>query len=123
METVYVARQPIFNRTQKVFAYELLFRSDFSNVYAALDGDQATTKVINNSFLIFGIETLTAGKRAFINFTANSLLNDIPSLLPQELVAVEILEDVFPDEDIVSACKKLKSKGYLIVLDDFIFKL
>ncbi|WP_188398652.1 EAL and HDOD domain-containing protein [Sporomusa sp. GT1] len=121
-ETVYVARQPIFNRTQKVFAYELLFRNDFSNVYAALDGDQATTKVINNSFLIFGIETLTAGKRAFINFTANSLINDIPSLLPQELVAVEILEDVFPDENIVSACKKLKSKGYLIVLDDFIFK-
>lgn len=121
-ETVYVARQPIFTRTQKVFAYELLFRNDFSNVYTALDGDQATTKVINNSFLIFGIETLTAGKRAFINFTANSLINDIPSLLPQELVAVEILEDVFPDADIVSACKKLKSKGYLIVLDDFIFQ-
>ncbi|TWH45873.1 EAL and HDOD domain-containing protein [Sporomusa sp. KB1] len=121
-EEVYVARQPIFNRKQNVVAYELLFRSGFTNAYEALDGDQATTDVINNSFLLLGMETLTGGKRAFVNFTANSIINNIPSLLPPEMIVVEILEDVFPDANIIDACKKLKSKGYLLVLDDFVFQ-
>lgn len=118
---VHVARQPIFDISQNVFAYELLFRSSFANAYDGVDGDQATNGVIANSFLLIGIESLTSGKKAFINFTANSLKNHIPAMLPKELVAVEILEDIIPDEDIISACKELKREGYLIVLDDFVF--
>ena len=70
MET-YVARQPIFDLKENVFAYELLFRKGSQNYYEGMDGDQATTDVIVNSFLNIGIETLTRGKRAFINFTTN----------------------------------------------------
>lgn len=36
-------------------------------------------------------------------------------------MVVEILENVEPDEEIVSACKRLKDLGYLLVLDDFVF--
>lgn len=118
---VHVARQPIFDSNLNVFGYELLFRSNFIDMYDGTDGDQATHDVIANSFLLIGIETMTNGKRAFIDFTANSLNNHIPAMLPKELVAVEILEDVIPDEKIISACKKLKQDGYLLVLDDFVF--
>jgi len=120
---VHVARQPIFDATLNVFGYELLFRSNFINTYDGTDGDQATHSVIANSFMLIGIETLTNGKKAFINFTANSLQKNIPAMLPKEVVAVEILEDVIPTEEIISACKKLKLDGYLLVLDDFVFKL
>jgi len=119
---VHVARQPIFDANFNVFAYELLFRSNFINMYDGTDGDQATHAVIANTFLLIGIETLTNNKRAFINFTTNSLKNNIPAMLPKELIAVEILEDVIPDQDIINACKKLKEKGYVLVLDDFVFK-
>lgn len=118
---VHVARQPIFDRVQNVFGYELLFRSNFINMYDGTNGDQATRSVIMNSFLLIGIETLTNGKIAFINFTANLLKNNIPAMLPKQWVAVEILEDVIPDAEIISACKKLKQDGYLLVLDDFVF--
>ncbi len=119
---VHVARQPIFDSNQNVFGYELLFRSKMISTYDGADGDQATNSVIVNSFLLIGMETLTDGKKAFINFTANSLISNIPSMLPKEIIAVEILEDIIPDDQIISACKKLKQEGYLIVLDDFVFK-
>lgn len=121
IKDVHVARQPIFDTKFNVFAYELLFRSKFIDIYDGIDGDQATHDVIANTFLLIGIETLTNCKRAFINFTANSLRNNIPAMLPKDLVAVEILENVIPDEEIINACKELKAKGYLLVLDDFVF--
>ena len=104
---VHVARQPIFDVNLNVFAYELLFRSSFINSYDGTDGDQATLDVINNSFLLIGIDTLTYGKKAFINFTTNSLKNNIPAMLPKEILGVEILETVIPDKEIIDACKKL----------------
>lgn len=118
---VHVARQPIFDMHLNVFGYELLFRSNFINHYQGTDGDQATHDVIANSFLLIGIETLTHGKRAFINFTANSLKNNIPAMLPPDLVAVEVLENIIPDPEIINACKKLKQAHYLLALDDFVF--
>jgi c-di-GMP-related signal transduction protein len=118
---VFVARQPIFDKERKVVAYELLFRSGKSEGYDNDDGDQATTDVIVNSFLSIGIDVVTGGKKAFINFTGNLLKNKVAQLLPCEVLAVEILETVEPEEDIVKACKELKRKGYTLVLDDFVF--
>jgi EAL and modified HD-GYP domain-containing signal transduction protein len=117
---VFVARQPIFNNRQQVFAYELLFRHGLENYYNGTDGDLATARVITDSFMLFGIEALTGGKPAFINFTANMLKNEIPTIFPPELVGVEILEEIMPDDEILYACQKLKNSRYLLILDDFV---
>lgn len=120
---VFVARQPIFDRRQKIFAYELLFRSNsHEENYNYHDGDRATSAVLSNSFLTIGMQTLTGGKRAFINFTKNLLLQEVASIFPKELVAIEVLENVEPSEEIVAACKRLKDQGYVIVLDDFVLE-
>lgn len=118
----FVARQPIVDRQQKIFGYELLFRKGFDNVFSILDGDQATAGVINTSFSLIGIETLTGGHRAFINFTRNLLEEEIATILPKDQVAIEILENVQPEPKIVEACLSLKNRGYLMVLDDFVFE-
>jgi len=117
-----VARQPIFNRKEKIFAYELLFRKGDDNFCNSVDGDRETADVISNSFLTIGIDILTGGKRGFINFTANLLKNEIAYSLPKEYLAIEILEDVEPDQEIILACTQLKEAGYLLVLDDFVFE-
>lgn len=121
MET-FVARQPIFDRQEKIFAYELLFRRGNRNFYDGLDGDEATADVITNSFLVIGMPSLTRGKRGFINFTANLLKNQIATILPKESLAVEILESVEPEPEIIQACRQLKEAGHLLVLDDFVFE-
>jgi len=117
----FVARQPIFDINENVVAYELLFRTNNEdNKFNNIDGDIATSKVIINSFLLIGIKNLTDGKKAFINFTENLILNDIASLLPKEYVTIEILENVTPSKAIICSCKKLKQEGYTIALDDFV---
>ena len=119
---VFVARQPIFDRQQKVYAYELLFRSGFEqNFFDHSDGDSRTKQVLTNSFLSIGMDTLTNGKKAFINFTRKLLLDQVASFFPKDLMVIEILENVEPDGEIISACKNLKDLGYLLVLDDFVF--
>ena len=60
---IYVARQPIFDQDQNIFAYELLYRRGKVNSSGEnFNGDQATSEVIINSFLLIGIDELTNGK-------------------------------------------------------------
>lgn len=118
---IFVARQPIFNQRQEVYAYELLYRSGINKFYSSLDGDQATSEVITNSFLLIGLETLTRGKIAFINFTKNLLEDEVATLLPKEQIVIEILQDIEPDAKTIQACKKLKEMGYRLALDDFVY--
>lgn len=117
---VFVARQPILDRRGLLFGYELLFREGVDNYFNSVDGDQATGRLISSSFFAMGIEQITGGKKALINFTANLLKNDIATLLPQDSVIIEILETVNPDAEIIEACINLKKAGYLLALDDFV---
>jgi EAL and modified HD-GYP domain-containing signal transduction protein len=116
----FVARQSIFDRNLDVFGYELLFRSGHNNYYDGLDENISTSSVISNSLSVIGMENLTGNKRAFINFPYEMLINGTATTLPKESVVIEILENVYPDRDIISACKKLKQLGYILALDDFV---
>ncbi len=118
----FIARQPILNRKKKVYAYELLFRSDKTNSFPGLDGDYATSSLLSSSFFTVGIERIAGGKKAFINFTGDLLLNDIPTLFPQNAIIVEILETVKPNFEIIEKCKYLRNQGYVLALDDFVFR-
>ena len=121
MET-FIARQPIFDSRQRVFGYELLFRSSLENVFRHPDPDQATSKVLTDAFFLFNTPGLTDGKRAFINLTRETLVKEYMFLVPRELVVVEILETIDPDDEVIAACKKLKQAGYLLAMDDFVYK-
>ena len=113
----FVARQPIFDRDERVFGYELLFRNGTEQAFQG-DIDAAARSTLDSS-LLFGIDTLCDHRRAFINCTREVLLNDMVTLLPPTLAVVEILESIEVDDEIISACQRLRSAGYLIALDDF----
>ncbi|NOQ47529.1 MAG: EAL domain-containing protein [Desulfobulbaceae bacterium] len=118
---IFVARQPIFSRQKKLFAYELLHRGSMKNVFPGTDGDKATSSVLVNTFLSIGLDKLVGPKWAFINFTEQHLLAQTPVQFPPEKVIVEILEHVLPTPEIINGCKQLKENGYILALDDFIF--
>jgi EAL and modified HD-GYP domain-containing signal transduction protein len=113
----FVARQPIFDRTQKVYGYELLFRDGLENSFSA-EPEFASRSTLDSS-LLFGLNTLCDGRLAFVNCTRDTLLKDLITLLPPEQAVVEILETVEPGDRVIAACKRLKAAGYLIALDDF----
>jgi len=113
----FVARQPILDRAQKIFGYELLFRNGIEDYFHA-DPDLAARSTLDSS-LLFGLNTLCHNTRAFVNCTREILLKDLVTLLPPQETVVEVLETVEPEERVVAACKRLKQAGFLIALDDF----
>ena len=129
----FMARQPIFDRDLSVYAYELLFRNN-SNQNAFPDqaegpapsvgdydlADQATSKVLINSYLVTDFEAFSSGKKVFVNFTKHLLLEESPTLFPPKTLVVELLETIDPDEPLLEACRALKKKGYLLALDDYV---
>lgn len=119
---VYVARQPIFKRNRKIYGYELLFRDGVQNVFPDIDGNTATSKLLSNTFFTMGMERVSAGKKAFINFTEDLLLKKYPMMFPRDSVTVEILENVVPEPEVVGACAEIAEKGYEIALDDFVYE-
>lgn len=114
----YVARQPIFDREQNVFGYELLFRDGLENAFTG-DCEEASRATLDQS-LILGFDVLCDGRRAFVNCTRNTLVKKLITLLPCASTVIEILETVPADADVVTACRSLKHAGYMIALDDYI---
>jgi EAL and modified HD-GYP domain-containing signal transduction protein len=120
---IFIGRQPILNSDQKLFAYELLFRSSAQAGAAGVtDGVQATSRLVINTFNNFGVERVLGDKKAFINVSAPLLESDLLELLPADKVVLEILEDVPPTAEAVSRCQALKALGYKFALDDFVYK-
>lgn len=119
---IFVARQPIFNRNREIFAYELLFRDGLRNAYPNVDGDLASYQTLSHSFLNIGLDQLTGGRQAFVNFTQDLLEAQIPTMFPSDRLVIEILETVRPVQNLVAACEKLVEQGYTVVLDDFVLR-
>lgn len=120
MMDVFVARQPIFDRADRLAGYELLYRNTAASVTA--DGaaaDAMCTDTVIHSFLDIGLDELTDGHVAFINCTREFLLGGQVELLPPDKVVVEILETVGADAAVVQACRRLRERGYRMALDDF----
>lgn len=113
----FVARQPVFDRSQKVFGYELLFRNGVEDYFNA-DPEMAARATLDTSLLL-GLSTLCDNRLAFVNCTCDVLFKDLITLLPPSQTVAEILETVVPEERVVAACQRLKAAGYLIALDDF----
>ncbi len=117
----YVARQPIFDRKKKIFAYELLFRNSLDNFMPRVDEDMASSQILSSAYYTIGIDKITSGKRAFINFTQNLLEDMIPLFFPKTTTVVEILENVKPSIKIIDSLRKIRENGHIIAIDDFIF--
>ncbi|WP_100644350.1 EAL and HDOD domain-containing protein [Alteromonas facilis] len=115
----YVARQPIFDREQKVFAYELLFRDSERNCFPEIPADEATSKILTGNHLSLGVEEVSCNKKAFINFHQDTLLYRFPTSLDADLVVIEIVETVKVTKDVVNAVKHIRDLGYKLALDDY----
>ena len=115
----YVARQPILTPDERVFGYELLFRSDAANHFRSTDPTDATRSVIDMSSLL-GLGVLCDNTLAFINCNRDILLSEFITLLPPENVVLEILSTVPPDDEVMQACTQLKRAGVKIALDDYV---
>ena len=122
MQDIFIARQPIYDSRLEVIGYELLFRASDTYFAEFTSGREASSRVIVNSFINIGIERLVGSSLAFINVPEQLVLND--ALLPMfhEQTVLEVLEDIPSTPEVVAGLRRLKSRGFKIALDDFVYQ-
>lgn len=117
---VLLARQPIFDSDLNTVGYELLYRpipSDDEG-WQSHSGDLATNEVLVHAFDSVGLEEVTGGKPAFINFTEHWLHNP-PPFNPKSVI-IEVLEHIRPTPTNLLAISMLRKQGFKIALDDYL---
>lgn len=116
----FIARQPILDTHSRILGYELLYRQGAENRFSG-DGEKASRITLDNTIL-FGLDTLAHGAKIFVNCTRELLLQKTVTLLPPKSTVLEILETIDPEPEVICACIELRSLGYKIALDDFVFR-
>lgn len=113
----FLARQPILNRDQELFAYELLFRTTISGPANVTNDIAATASVIAHAAEL-GMENVLGASRGFINVDAAVLASDFIRFLPRRHVVLEILETVRVTDELIERVTELTKAGYVFALDD-----
>lgn len=117
---VFVARQPIYDASMAVVAYELLYRASPTSRSAQFgDAGSATLDVVAVAALEIGLDRLAGGLPVHINFPEELLvrLPDLP--LQGERVVIEVLEDVRANPQALHGIRTLRARGHRIALDDY----
>lgn len=116
-----MAQQPIFDRKNKLFGYELLFRNNDETMANVIDGEDATSQVLVN--LCIGITELETQMNTpyFVNITRDLLMSDAFFPIDPSLVYIEILEDQKITPAFIKAVANWHQAGYRFVLDDYNF--
>lgn len=115
-----MAKQKIFNRSGKVFAYELLFRDHAHGIKEFPSNVRATSQVLLNSLTNINLDELLGRDGiAFINLDEHVFTSGIIDILDKERFVLEILETTELSEPVISKIKQYHKRGFKIALDDF----
>ncbi len=118
--SVFLGRQPILDRSESIFGFELLFRSNEYINSANVDDDvYASFRTFINILQEFQIKDIVGNNLAFINANHEVISSDTLEFIPKNKFVIEILEDSAVDEQLIKRIVHLKNQGYIFALDDF----
>lgn len=118
MET-YMVRQPILNLEQKVVAYEILYQQDESTLYNPKDSTVANA--IEHFMLQFDNEKFLSGKMAFMTFTPNLLMKNIPKMFSEQKLIIQVEDNAIIHPLAQKIIYRYKKQGYRIAIKGFEF--
>ncbi|WP_299181304.1 EAL and HDOD domain-containing protein [uncultured Neptuniibacter sp.] len=114
-----LARQPVFNKSQDVVAYVLLYRNDDEQAPHTINDHLATSSVILNTYASICEDGQVRSLPCYIKLTDKTLMAENFPELPKEHFILEILghSDITPE--FVERVKELGQQGYRLALSDF----
>lgn len=113
----YLGRQPILDRNQTLFGYELLFRNAPVGPANVTNELAATAAVIAHASQL-GMEKTIGDALGFVNVDADVLMTDIFPFLPREKVVLEIAETLPLTPPLLARMTELVGHGFRFALDD-----
>lgn len=106
---ILVARQPVFDRNEQLFGYDLILRRP---VGSGQLNERLPEQLVADTFLGIGINQVAAGRRAFVTVDRDMLLGGAVRLLPADRVVLQLEGDIDSDADLMQACDQLMWAGY-----------
>jgi len=119
VEDIFVGRQPVFDSNFKVVAYEIMARLPEEKQKKSAMAE--TAQVLVHSLMDIGLDNLVGEHKAYMDAASSFMMDDITASLPPEKVSFTLLQTTPITGELIDGIKELKSKGYTIVIDDFIY--
>jgi EAL and modified HD-GYP domain-containing signal transduction protein len=107
----YLGRQPVIDRQQALFGYELLFRSAARGPATFASGLGATAAVIAHTAQL-GLDKVLGDATGFLNVDAEVLNSDIFAFLPRERMILELVGTVQASDDLLARLAQLAKHGF-----------
>ncbi len=117
-ESIYVARQPIFDAHNETWGYMMLFR-DSEDAKRAIfaDDSEATMNLVANLPLCGGLGGNQA--RLMVHFTPEDIIRGTHHAVPWNNTVVILEEITDPADNLVAALLDLKEEGYELAINNF----
>ncbi|MCJ2166011.1 MULTISPECIES: HDOD domain-containing protein [unclassified Pseudodesulfovibrio] len=117
-ESIFIAKQPIFDAQNETWGYMMLFR-DSQEAEAAVitDNSEATMSLVANLPLC---NTMGGNQARFlIHFTPKAVIRGIPHAIPWDNTVIILEEAQDPDETLIIALGDLLIDGYELAINNF----
>jgi EAL and modified HD-GYP domain-containing signal transduction protein len=114
----YLGRQPILDRNQALFGYELLFRNAPVGPANINTSQLSATAAVLAHAAQLGMERTIGDAIGFVNVDADAILSDIFGFLPREKLVLEVSAANTLAPAVLSRMSELVSHGFRFSLDD-----
>ncbi|WP_426173533.1 EAL and HDOD domain-containing protein [Massilia sp. TWR1-2-2] len=112
----YLGRQPILDRNQALFGYELLFRNAPAGAADFDNGLSATAAVIAHAGQL-GLDKAIGDAQGFLNVDAAVIMSDIFVFLPREKMVLEVHQSVEASSPLLARMAELAGHGFRFALN------
>jgi EAL and modified HD-GYP domain-containing signal transduction protein len=106
---ILVARQPVFDRREQLYGYDLVLRRPGGT---DAPGGPLPEQLVADTFLGIGIDQVASGRRAFVTVDRDMVIGGSVRLLPAERVVLQLAGRLTEDPELVQACDQLVWSGY-----------
>lgn len=115
----YIVKQTIMNKDQKAVGYEIMYADDQVEMWQA--DDTAAANAVEDFLSTMDSDNFIGGKTAYITFTRNLLVKNIPKMFDTNKLVIQIEDTLITNPMSHSLITKFKQSGYKIAVIDFEF--
>ena len=114
----FITRQPVLDRYERVYGYEILSRPGEEGIWPPLADGPVRKKAPPGTIAFEGIDEIIDGTLAFMPCTRQALMTGQAATLPRDRVVLEVPAGGEADDEVVAVCRGLKGAGFLIALEN-----
>jgi len=111
LRNFYLSRQPLLDRNQALFGYELLFRSQ-ADGKADIDSSLGASAGVLAHAAQLGLPRAVGDAEAFLKVDLDVLMSDILAFLPRERTVLELDASVNADDSVLWRLAELAGHGF-----------